>query len=214
MVRAANKKRRVRLSAEEAQERILDAAETLIQSEGLQAMRLKEVANAADASVSNVLYHFGNREGLLEALFQRASLRFREALLTLTQAPSKFDMPYAEESLVRLFDLVADPARAKIFGAVIASGGDPFPRSEESAMRESGRALHAERLRRLGVKFPLKDTLYILQLGALSMFGELTVGDAVRRRLGVPLNARERRKFRVWAVRQFLRMTSRPPSGA
>lgn len=199
------KKSRSRLTAEEARERILDAAELLVADGGPEAMRLQEVADAAEASISNVLYHFGSRAGLLEALFQRAALRFRETAMSLMQDPDVgFGASKGRERLVRLFDLVADPARARIFGAVIAAGGEPFPDPFEKGLRAVAESIHAGRERWFGSRAPLRDSLYLFEFGVLAMFGELVVGDLVRKRLGLPTSARERRRFRSWVADRLI----------
>lgn len=205
----ARKKTRSRLTAEEAQKCILDAAELIVTEGGPEAMRLQEVADAAQVGVSNVLYHFGSRAGLLEAVFQRAALRFRKTAVSLMQDPDiGFGASGGRERLVRIFDLVADPARARIFGAVIAAGGDPFPDAFEGGLRTVGKSIHAGRENWFKSRAPLRDTLYLLELGVLAMFGELVVGDLVRKRLGLPTSARERRRFRSWVADRLISIGS------
>lgn len=55
----------------DTKERLLDAAERLFAAEGFAATSLRDITAAADANLASVNYHFGGKEGLLEAIFER-----------------------------------------------------------------------------------------------------------------------------------------------
>ncbi len=52
-------------------ERILDAAEHLFSEHDLSATSLRAITSAAQVNLAAVNYHFGNKEGLIHAVFAR-----------------------------------------------------------------------------------------------------------------------------------------------
>lgn len=62
---------------EGTQERLLDAARDILQSEGISALSTRTVAQRAGVPLSQIHYHFGSRSGLLLSLLKREN----EALL-------------------------------------------------------------------------------------------------------------------------------------
>lgn len=50
---------------------LLDVAERLMASDGVDAVSLRAITAAAEANVASIHYHFGSREGLMEALVAR-----------------------------------------------------------------------------------------------------------------------------------------------
>jgi AcrR family transcriptional regulator len=56
-----------------ASERLLDAAYELILEGGVRALRVQDVAARAGVSISLIYYHFGDRRGLINATFGRAT---------------------------------------------------------------------------------------------------------------------------------------------
>ena len=79
----------------DTRERILDAAERLYAEKGLDGVSLREIGEAAgQRNTAAVHYHFGGRDGLVEALFERrfASLDARRgALLDALDADGRGD---------------------------------------------------------------------------------------------------------------------------
>lgn len=53
------------------QDRLLDAAETLFAERGFTATSLRDITALAQANLAAVNYHFGGKDGLLEAVFSR-----------------------------------------------------------------------------------------------------------------------------------------------
>jgi AcrR family transcriptional regulator len=75
----------------DTRERLLDVGERLFGERGFAAVSVREITSAAGANVAAVNYHFSNKDGLLQAVFERRM------------------MPLNEERL-RLLDLVASAA--------------------------------------------------------------------------------------------------------
>ena len=67
-------------------ERILDAAEKLLAERGYYGVSIRDVTGAADVDVALVAYHFGNKQGLLEAVFVRRAADLNDERLALLDA--------------------------------------------------------------------------------------------------------------------------------
>ena len=52
-------------------EQILDAAEKMFAEHGIEAVSLRSIIGEADVNLAAIHYHFGSREGLVEAVFER-----------------------------------------------------------------------------------------------------------------------------------------------
>jgi AcrR family transcriptional regulator len=74
----------------DTKQRILDAAERLFAAEGFHNTSLREVTGEAGANLAAVSYHFGSKEALLEAVFERRLVPLnrvrRERLEAIRQA--------------------------------------------------------------------------------------------------------------------------------
>ena len=81
-------------------ERILDAAEKLFAERGYHGVSLRDVTGAADVDVALVSYHFGNKQGLLDAVLLRRAAELNDerlALLDAVQAEGMRRPPKLEE---------------------------------------------------------------------------------------------------------------------
>jgi len=68
-----------RRGAEDTRLALIRAAEKLFAARGVDAVSLREVSSAAgQANNSSVAYHFGSREGLIDAIFERHSTPIQE----------------------------------------------------------------------------------------------------------------------------------------
>ena len=81
-------------------DRILDAAEKLFAERGYHGVSLRDVTGAADVDVALVSYHFGNKQGLLDAVLLRRAAELNDerlALLDAVQAEGLRRPPKLEE---------------------------------------------------------------------------------------------------------------------
>ena len=83
----------------EVAERLLDAATELAVEQGFDACGLREIAARAEVSSGMISYYFGDRQGLYEAMIQRALERVSARIASLIDDD-------ARESSDRLNDLV------------------------------------------------------------------------------------------------------------
>src|SRR5215216_5514974 len=70
-------------SASTTRETLLDAALRLLEERGPGALRIRDVAAAAEQSTMGVYTHFGSKQGLLEQLYLHGFQRLEERLVTV-----------------------------------------------------------------------------------------------------------------------------------
>jgi AcrR family transcriptional regulator len=113
-------------------DRILDAAEKLFVDNGFAATSLRAIIKEADVNTAAVHYHFGSREGLIEAVFKRKVAELnRERLEGLDALESEFgDRAVPLEDVIRAF---LEPVMRRH----CAGGGEDFiPRLMGRALTE------------------------------------------------------------------------------
>lgn len=71
----------------EKQEKILQAALQLFAQEGFHATSTNKVAKSAGVSEGLIFRHFGNKEGLLQAVLEEGENRFRELFVDIVMEP-------------------------------------------------------------------------------------------------------------------------------
>ncbi len=184
---------RKRRSSLEARAAILDAAEKRLVDAGPGGIRLQDVAADVGVSHPTVLHHFGSREGLINALVERALQDTQAQVMAAVQAaPARTDTIAA--ILDAVFAQMKQSGRARAFlwlalsgfaGGV--SGLNLYPLAE---------FVHAMRVeRRKGRKKPpvFDDTYFSVLLPALSLLTLAALEQKGR------LDPRfDGAKFRVW----------------
>lgn len=113
---------------------LLDAARQLLETEGLPALTVRRVADAAGCTTMQVYSRFGGKEGLLRALFDEGF-----ALLAQAQQAIPSSLP-PEERVWRLCGQYLKVARQHPQHYALMLGGhsadfEPPPESREQAMR-------------------------------------------------------------------------------
>ncbi len=83
--------------------RILDAAETLIARDGYAATSLRAITMEAEANVAAIHYHFGSKQALLEALFDRRVGSVNDERLRRLDEAEKGDRVPPLEEVLRIF---------------------------------------------------------------------------------------------------------------
>lgn len=97
--RRAGRPRSAERADSEVADRLLDAATELAVEQGFEACGLREIAARAEVSSGMIAYYFGDRQGLYEAMCQRAIDRVGAQVLALIESPTR-------EGTDRLDDLV------------------------------------------------------------------------------------------------------------
>ncbi|WP_394850072.1 TetR/AcrR family transcriptional regulator [Pendulispora brunnea] len=178
---------------------ILDAAERRLREAGPASIRLQEVS--ADVGISHpaVLHHFGNREGLIQAVVERAVERLQSDLLA-TLAETK-DVPNGMALFDRVFDVLYERGHARLIAWLVLSGYDPFDSEASRAGWEKiAEITHALRTRgrKRGDAPSYRDTRFTVILSALTLFGQAIIGEPTLRVAGFGDRTRTGREFRKW----------------
>lgn len=74
-------RRRTRLRAEDRRDQIIEAATALLGRRGFWGTSLQDVADECDFTVTGILYHFGTKEDLLEAVLDTADADFTDSVI-------------------------------------------------------------------------------------------------------------------------------------
>jgi len=89
------------LPADEVRARLLEAAQQRFAARGYDAVSVRELARAAHVSPAMIAYYFGDKAGLLDAVFDRVFERLLGQLRRLAEAPAS--EREAPERLIRVY---------------------------------------------------------------------------------------------------------------
>ena len=183
-----------------ARREILQAAERRLAESGPQGLRLQDVA--ADVGISHpaVLHHFGSREGLVHAVIQQAIVGLQEDLVRSLSETQQGEAPDAEALFEHVFKTLFDAGHARLMAWLLLSGYDPFNETARENWAQIGKVAHGLRLKRAkGARKPAyEDTLFVIALSALALFGQAIAGKATFRVAGLEADPRAERRFRKW----------------
>jgi AcrR family transcriptional regulator len=112
--------------------RILDVAESAFAEHGVDGISLRQIMAAADVSISLVNYHFGTKEQMLTAVFERkAAPLFKERAALLEAAIAAKPRPDLEGMLKAFFLPCYGRSKTDTFGRLSGRvAGDPSPVSK------------------------------------------------------------------------------------
>lgn len=192
-------KARVRRSAEEARELILDAAEAQLIRHGPDSLRLVQLADELGISHPAILHHFGSREGLVRAVLQRTAQRLEAQIFTTLRG--ELDEGNAVSLLAEIFRALADEGHARLLVWLYLTGepaGDPV--GYGARMRHIADLVHALR-KSHGSKADPEDTLFTVLLAGLALFGNAVAGGPLRRSAGLESDPDANARFLAFLAR-------------
>ena len=201
-VRVAEKPRietpkRVRRTRDEARELILDATEKRLEAGGPDGIRLQEIAADVGVSHPTILHHFGSREALVDAVVMRAMASIqREAAESV--ASSSFGEADAAALLGSIMKTIGERGHARVLAWLSLTGKGP--EDPNQLLRAIASVMHARRLRESGKEVPFEDTLFILALSSLVLFGESIFGARTWESAGLGGDADVSARFHRWLV--------------
>lgn len=102
-------------------ERILDAAERLFASDGIDATSLRHITRTADVNLAAVHYHFGSKDGLLDAVVERRAQPVNAAQATALEKLADAGSPSVAQILHAFLEPVAESHRAHGQGPILAA---------------------------------------------------------------------------------------------
>ena len=176
---------------------ILDAAQKRLTEGGPEAIRLQDIAADVGISHPTILHHFGNRDGLLEALEGRAMADLQRDLMTTSAG--------LEDTLDRVFATLGDQGHARLL-AWWALGSRQQELGDDAGMlREIGDAVHADRVaaaREASASPPTReDTDFTIRLLAAALVGEALLGPLLSSSAGLGDDDAVRTRFHRWLAR-------------
>ena len=170
--------KRVRRTLEASRQAILETAERHLQADGPEGVKVQRVAHDLGLTDAAVHYHFGNRNGLLEALLRFSGRRFVAEIEAAVAArgPEGFDIPQAAALLT---DLYGRRGTARLAMQLMLSGWSP---EGEGMLRPLAEWLHAARTRTAaerGCEAPtIEDSQRVIALLSALTFVQALSGDA------------------------------------
>lgn len=117
-------------------QRILEAATDLLAFGGAEALRVRDIAAAADCSTMGVYSHFGGKDGIVEAIFIDGFERFEGALRDRWPGPAKTRMRRIGGAY-RTWAL-ANPGAYGVMFANAVPGFEASPHAQAVALRSFG----------------------------------------------------------------------------
>jgi AcrR family transcriptional regulator len=192
----APRPKRQRRTAEVAREQILDAAESRLERFGPGGIRLQEIAADIGISHPTILHHFGSREGLVEAVVMRALEGLQRRILEIVSDP-QFLVGSRDDVVRAVIATLSDRGQARLMAFLALEGrpqDDPL-----KMLRRLAEMLHTRREAH-SHEAPFDDTLFMVLLVALALFGEGVLGDAMFDSAGLGGERGARDRFHAWLV--------------
>lgn len=174
--------------SQETQDRILDAAEKLFAERGIDAVSTRSILAAAGVNVSLAQYHFGGRDGLIEALLRRRFGPITEERLRRLAEVEAHGKDATLEDVLRAFHEYPPPEwfeeRPDFFQLLGQLQFSPNPRVVEiarRAMRDGYAHLAAAIGKRLspGIS-PARLTARLYFVTGIGAFAAMAYGEMVR----------------------------------
>lgn len=130
---------------------LIEAAIALFAERGYRATPLKAIGERAGISHGVIPFHFGNKEGLLQAVVETSFARFADSVLSLLRAPAE-ERDYGLRDLTRLLNEQVDfseanPEIGRVFQVLMSEAIGPSPE-----LRPHFQTFH-KRLHRLGCEW-------------------------------------------------------------
>jgi AcrR family transcriptional regulator len=204
-----------RRTAEEAKLEILDVATELLSESGPSGIRLQEVAARVGVSHPAILHHFGSREGLVQAVVDRALASLQADLLRAYASAGEEMSAGSSDSgvalglpppgtgaqmLDRVYEVLADRGHGRLLAWLVLSGYDEVgtdSKEVQAGWKAFADMTHALR-QSAGLDPRYEDTQFTILLAALTMFGQSILGQAMFRIAGVNPNRATQQRFRTW----------------
>lgn len=194
----------MRRSAEEAQRLILDAAEKRLREGGPEAIRLQDIARDVGISHPAILHHFASRDGLTQALEQRAMQRLEAELVeAISSQPTRGDT--VVDIIERAFATLGDAGHARMLAWRVLQIEHPDPNAGPTLLRALADLVHARRVEVAeseGRPAPTaQDTDFVVRLAAAAMLGDGIFAPFLDASFGHESDPVRQRRFREWFAR-------------
>ncbi len=88
------------MASSDTRERLLDVAEELFAAQGISGTSLRALTRAADVNLAAVHYHFGSKEGLLDAVVERRAVPLNRERIAALEALEGGSSPASVEEVL------------------------------------------------------------------------------------------------------------------
>jgi AcrR family transcriptional regulator len=183
MAQAAGK--RVRRTVEASKQAILEVAERHLIADGPNGVKVQKIGRELGLTDAAIHYHFGNRDGLLEALLRFSGRRFVDDFASLAESVdlASFGLDQAARLLTELY---GRRGTARLAMWLALSGWTP---KGSGMLRPMADLLHKARTARAvdrGLEAPpFEDSQRLIALLSTLAFAQALTGDAVLRSVGL-----------------------------
>jgi AcrR family transcriptional regulator len=189
---------RVRRSAEAAHEQILDAADKRLAEHGPRGIRLQDIAQDVGVSHPTILHHFGSREGLVEAVVDRALASLQSRVIA-SFAAGNLEAGEGAALVRQIMTTLGDRGHARLMAWLALEGR--APEDPAKLLSTLAAVMHGRRVVTTASQAPAEDTLFMVMLVSLALFGEGVLGASVLDSAGLARDADARERFHAWIVR-------------
>lgn len=165
---------------------------------GPSGIRLQELADDVGVSHPTILHHFGSREGLVQAVVQRA-LAGLNATIVGVLSERAIEAGEGAELVRMVAATLGDRGHARLMAWLALEGRTPADAPQ--LLHGLAHTMHARRVAETGTEAPLEDTLFLVLLVALALFGEGVLGEAMRKSAGLDEEPATRARFHAWLSR-------------
>lgn len=206
--------KRIRRSPEAARRAILAAAQARLLTQGLDGLKIADVARDAGMSHATLIHHFGSSIGMRDALLDAMTEELLNDFVSLFGTGQS--EPNLRQMLERLFATLSDPRNAQLFGWLAmepsSTGGD------RERYDQASKALLDELLARIGertdgARLPRDTTRYGVVLAVTSAVG-LGLARPWLARMALLGEEADRDAFAAWVGRLLEGERQRAPSEA
>lgn len=187
---------RVRRSAAEARDRILEATGKRLLQEGPSALRLQEIAADVGVSHPTILHHFGSREALVREVVEREVRRMEEELVAAV-ASVPVDEAAPVEVLRRAMDAFLASGHARLLAYLALEPKSSASGPSAPHLRRLAEVVHARRVERCGPA-PFEDTLHTVLAVSLAVVADALLGEGPWHAMG--LDDVSRGRFHDWLI--------------
>ena len=168
----AERERRVRRTPAQAREEILQAARARLLAQGIEGLKIADVARDVDMSHATLLHHFGSSEGMRAALVTRMGGELLAELLAMLDG-SPLQAERRDAWLAKTFTTLADPRHGQLFAWLALQplvGVDAATPGDAEGIGPPAE-LFAELLRRMQKVMPMAQAQFIVTLVVTSAIG-------------------------------------------
>ncbi|MCP4912254.1 MAG: TetR/AcrR family transcriptional regulator [Oligoflexia bacterium] len=143
-------------------EKILDCANELFAQKGFSGTSIRDISNAANVNVSAINYHFSNKEGLYQAIFEKNCSWFEEELQRIGEDKNLNTIQFVEK--MYSFFLENGPSLMNSFKILLNDDVNPPPNDKPEMGPPGGEFLLEVITRDVGEQIPFEARFWAMRM--------------------------------------------------